>query len=721
MTGQRSSRALLALAVSFVTLTSTARAGTYEVAACDSAVGGGANSSFVQYTDPGMAAYPDCRTSGEGLVARSVFDNGTAPNGARAAMIFDAPPGTAVTGVTFDGAIERADCGYSTILAAGGQDFGGRAVWGYGAGTSCSGPYAVAQTVFNYPNQRVDFVANRVRLETQCVAASCRRSGRSGIRLIRVRVRVSDDVAPGIGNARGGLWTRDGWIGGEQSIGLTGSDNAGVRELRVLADGRPLAVQALVCDATQRVPCPGSADLERSLASSAIGADGRHQLRLVVVDTAGNESSVARDVAIDNTAPDAPEALAVAGGDGWRSTNAFGISWKNPPQQHAPVAAAEYELCRTSGEDCVVRSQDGADITQIAGLKVPEAGEWRLKLWLRDAAGNRDRRLVAPPATLRFDDTSPEPRLQRLSPENPTELVVDTTDTGSGLASGTVELRRAGSQLWRPQQVRVDGNRLIAVIADERLRNGAYDVRASAADQAGNARATQTWADGAAAQLSMPIRLKTALRAGIRRGSGKRVRLARAAYVSYGRRVRVRGRLTTPEGNPLQDVTVEAMTDVKGATPEPRLVATVKTSKRGAFSFLVRRGPSRRITIRYGGAAKIRSATRVLQLNVRSRTTIRPNRRRLVNGETVRLRGRIATGRIPRTGKLVEVQVFVRGRWRTFATTRSGRRGTWSYDYRFDGTRGLQRYRFRARIPREFGYPFATGRSPATAVRVRGS
>jgi hypothetical protein len=62
----------------------------------------------------------------------------------------------------------------------------------------------------------------------------------------------------------------------------------------------------------------------------------------------------------------------------------------------------------------------------------------------------------------------------------------------------------------------------------------------------------------------------------------------------------------------------------------------------------------------------------------------------------------------------------VRGKWRTFATTRAGQRGLWSYGYRFDGTRGNQIYRFRARVPRETGYPFATGRSGVVRVRVRG-
>jgi hypothetical protein len=76
---------------------------------------------------------------------------------------------------------------------------------------------------------------------------------------------------------------------------------------------------------------------------------------------------------------------------------------------------------------------------------------------------------------------------------------------------------------------------------------------------------------------------------------------------------------------------------------------------------------------------------------------------------------------MPSAGKLVAMQVWVRGRWRTFATTRATRRGRWRYDYRFDGTRGLEIYRFRAQLPQEAGYPFATGRSHLVRVTVRGA
>jgi hypothetical protein len=71
-------------------------------------------------------------------------------------------------------------------------------------------------------------------------------------------------------------------------------------------------------------------------------------------------------------------------------------------------------------------------------------------------------------------------------------------------------------------------------------------------------------------------------------------------------------------------------------------------------------------------------------------------------------------------GKLLEIQAFFRGHWRTFSTTRTDREGRWHFRYRFDGTRGRVKYRFRAVIPAETGYLFESGASPATSVVVTG-
>ena len=75
---------------------------------------------------------------------------------------------------------------------------------------------------------------------------------------------------------------------------------------------------------------------------------------------------------------------------------------------------------------------------------------------------------------------------------------------------------------------------------------------------------------------------------------------------------------------------------------------------------------------------------------------------------------------LPAAGKLIEVQAYFRGRFRTFSTTRADGRGRWRFPYRFGGTSGRVPYRLRVLLPAEGGYPFLTGRSPVARVVVVG-
>ena len=68
----------------------------------------------------------------------------------------------------------------------------------------------------------------------------------------------------------------------------------------------------------------------------------------------------------------------------------------------------------------------------------------------------------------------------------------------------------------------------------------------------------------------------------------------------------------------------------------------------------------------------------------------------------------------------MEMQVRLPGRWETFRTMRSNDAGQWSVRYRFRRTRGVQHYRFRARLPAEGNYPYTAGVSRVVVVRVRG-
>jgi uncharacterized protein YfaS (alpha-2-macroglobulin family) len=84
--------------------------------------------------------------------------------------------------------------------------------------------------------------------------------------------------------------------------------------------------------------------------------------------------------------------------------------------------------------------------------------------------------------------------------------------------------------------------------------------------------------------------------------------------------------------------------------------------------------------------------------------------------------GRVASVPLPPAGKLVEIQVRQpSGRWTTFRTLRTDSQGWWRLRYRFTRTACHTRYRLRAHIPTEAGYPFAAGRSRARSVLVRGA
>jgi hypothetical protein len=690
-----------------------AQAGVYDVYACNG--WGGGSASFASLADWGMAAYHQCH-GGEGMIARVSPANDSSVGAYQGAyQIFDAPPGAVVESVHFDARMERVNCYWATQLIGGGFDLGGRYVWGMQAnGNPNCGTYG-------WGWWRWDVVVNepRARFETRCVAAWCSREGNTGIYVKDVRVRVRDDAAPTINNPSGSLWSGS-WVGGAQRIAFDAGDGAGIREAVVRIGEVEVAKTAKSCDYTQRAPCP-QGGLDANVQTAAIKPDGKHRLVLEAIDTGGNPSRLERDVFIDNTAPGQPQELALAGGDGWRAENDFDLTWRNPVEKGvAPITGAEYELCPSSGGQCTRGQRSGKELTAINDLKVPGPGEYVLRLWLRDEAGNHDARTAATPINLRFDDFAPDVAFEPLDPGDPTLLRVRAVDRGSGVAQAQIEIKARRSEVWRPLATTIEDQQLTARLDDERLRDGLYDLRARAVDHAANERTSESRTDGQRAEVSMPIRLKTRLRVGVKRRGARRLRYRSRARVGYGRPARFRGRLTTRDRNPIQDAEVLVFSQARRAGAPMQLVATLKTSRRGGFAYRAAKGVSRTIRFRYGGTGTIRSATRDIALLVRARTTIRPSRRSFLNGETMRLRGRLRGRAIPAEGKLVELQVLLRGRWRTFATTRAGRDRRWYYDYRFDGTRGRQTYRFRARVPREATYPYETGGSRVVKVRVRG-
>jgi len=446
-------------------------------------------------------------------------------------------------------------------------------------------------------------------------------------------------------------------------------------------------------------------------------------LDLKVYDAAGNEAVRTVQVAIDNTAPAPPQSVVVDGGDGWKNVNSFRVLWSNPNETgRAPVAGADFEICSVAKGSCTRGSRSGTDLDSIDDLTVPAAGDYVLNLWLRDAAGNEDRRLAAPPVHLRFDNIAPRLAFRPQVVADPTLIGVDVEDEPAGVAGGTIEGKRPADKAWRPLETKLVGDQLVGRIDDENLPDGPYQLRARVVDRAGNERSSDGVSDGRAAKVVMlPLRLKTRLVVGVMRpGAGRRSQRRSQVTVGFGGRSTVTGQLRSYDGSPLADTVVSVFEQARspGAVLVP--VANLKTSSTGRFTYRAAPGVSRVLRFRYEGTATVRSAQTEFALAVSASSTFRLSRRRIVNGESVRIAGRVRGRSMLSEGKLIEIQAVARGRWRTFATTRTNPAGFWQHDYRFDGTRGNVRYRLRARIPPEAGFPYASGHSGEASVLVRG-
>jgi hypothetical protein len=351
-------------------------------------------------------------------------------------------------------------------------------------------------------------------------------------------------------------------------------------------------------------------------------------------------------------------------------------------------------------------------------------------VWLVDAAGN-EARANAQSVPLRLDDSPPTVRFGGVDPTDPTRVDVIASDTISPLRGGEVEIRRHGRLGWLPVPTSRSRTGFVARLDDEHLEDGTYDLRARVSDSAGNERSTTTETSGRRARRTVPARIDTRLVAGqvkIVRARGSRGRKPRKRRdmgvrptVDFGRTSPIPGRLTTPGGNPVANAGIEVWERISLPGAPSQRVALIGTDDTGRFKYKALRGPSRVIRFRYTGSPIVRARTAEVVIRVKATTTFTTSRDRVVNGEDIVLRGYVLGQSLPSVGKLIQLQAYSRGGWITFATPRAdATTGKWSYRYRFTSTRGTVRYRFRARVPREAGFPYASGTSKLAHVVVRG-
>ena len=215
-------------------------------------------------------------------MVRNVVGPGRAPQGAAAALRFDAPPGTSITGADFDVRM-TSNPGWD----AGIQDATNeRWLW--------CGPDCLSSFERWMHEELRGLATQRLQALVRCSATRCRRDARHGFVALRnVRVYLDDPSAPRLDGVRGTLATAGGaWLRGLGDVGFDATDNSGIRLGRIELDGRIVHDDARSCDFGRAVPC----------SDGSIGAgfdtrtwpDGEHVLRLSAQDAGGNWASVDR-------------------------------------------------------------------------------------------------------------------------------------------------------------------------------------------------------------------------------------------------------------------------------------------------------------------------------------------------------------------------------------------------------------------------------------------
>jgi hypothetical protein len=542
-------------------------------------------------------------------------------------------------------------------------------------------------------------------------------------------VWVRDSTPPSV-TITGGSAVGGGWQRGVGDVVVATSDNVGIKRIEASLDSSLSSQSISACDYRFVVPCSqGGAAL--AIKTQLVG-DGTHTVHVRALDSADNWSEASRVIYIDNTAPTSAQALFAPQGEGWRQVNEHSLRWTNPPQTGtAPIAGADLELCPAANgqEDhrgCQSSTHATREIHELSGIKVPAEGDWLARLTLRDAAGNSDPR-SAQAVHLRVDTTPPSIELLATDPNDPGRIHASAADALSGVRSVEIAIRRRGESTWRALDVAPEPGGFTAYADDALLPAGTYDVRVRAVDAAGNERSVDSGGLG----MGLPVRVTTRLAVGearhvlARRTAGgrrqRRLVLVAPRPTRYGRVIPLGGRLTAPGGNPLANVEVEIDERLGFDGAAWRRIAVVPTSRSGRFRFRALRGPSRMLRFRYAGTSTIRPSVTQVSLEVRASSSLRVSRHRVVNGDEVTFHGRVGGGFLPATGKLIQLQVFSRGHWLTFATPRADpATGLWSNRYRFSATRGLSRYRFRAVVPREAAYPYLSGASRRVRIVVQG-
>jgi hypothetical protein len=389
----------------------------YSVHACGAVAGYQNHLLTASASDGRMTTQTECPTDGNGhnvgVAAMAGINKGTVPVFASAAQTFVAPAGTTINHVHLKGEAQTWNGDWVSLLQ-GSTDRFGQSLWNVSGCTNrpgqvngCVGAVANVDQEYDLPG------LTGIRAVVACGQfMGCTTFGtgvwpftRAYYFIREFDASLEDDSAPSIpltgGNLPGGEW-----LHGTQVVRFDAHDNSGISRSYFTVDELGMADETRHdCDYTYAVPCSDVHGLEYSVDTARL-SDGAHRMSVGAVDATGaNTTETPMTVLVDNHAPAEPAGVSVEGGEGWHTSDAFSVSWSNPASA-APITRAYYELCRADGTGCSTSSQESSGIARLSGLHVGSPGDYTIRVWLMDAAGNVSE-AKSPPVHLKFDNVPP--------------------------------------------------------------------------------------------------------------------------------------------------------------------------------------------------------------------------------------------------------------------------------------------------------------------------
>lgn len=184
-------------------------------------------------------------------------------------------------------------------------------------------------------------------------------------------------------------------------------------------------------------------------------------------------------------------------------------------------------------------------------------------------------------------------------------------------------------------------------------------------------------------------------------------RRLKTKVVRFGRFTSMVGRVSAAQTS-LRGARV-GLVDNPSLREHPRLA---RLGRRGRFQIRLRPRVSTKVQpILVSSSGEAKACGKPLQVNVRAGVRLSTSPRRLRNGGSIRMHGRVSGRPLPREGKTVAIQARARGAasWTTVSLIRSDSSGRFAFTYRFRRTFSTTTYVFRAVAPRERGFPYVRG------------